>query len=418
MKKKNLFENTIAFLMLAITIAIITYTHKLVPYMLDDLWYSTNLSLSDMATFDPATAAPIASVSDVWESQVWHYFNWGGRSMTHTILQLTILLGETANNVLNVVFTGLISMIILLVARNLMGSDNGDYANGAKGFGTARSAFYISVIMGMLHGLNASWMMSMYWQSGSANYLYITVFILLFIYCYIRELPEGPLDFRKESKEEATSPKPLKGISFWIVPLAILAGWSNENMGPSAWVLSVFVIWYLRRKNQKVRAWMILGSIFSFAGSAACILAPGNFVRSKMVADANSDKSLVWKLVNRAYSEGRAGVDYLYPALILVILLAIIYYPVLKNRLDTRTVVLFALSVVSWGAMVLSPHYPDRATFGTLALLIVIAVSLMLRLIKAKPELKHWVNAVGVLIWLRGIFWLCEYIGFSLIIIE
>ena len=137
-----------------------------------------------------------------------------------------------------------------------------------------------------------------------------------------------------------------------------------------------------------------------------------------MVADANSDKSLVWKLVNRAYSEGRAGVDYLYPALILVILLAIIYYPVLKNRLDTRTVVLFALSVVSWGAMVLSPHYPDRATFGTLALLIVIAVSLMLRLIKARPELRYWVNAVGVLIWLRGIFWLSEYIGFSLNILE
>lgn len=42
----------------------------------------------------------------------------------------------------------------------------------------------------MVLGLNANWRMSMFWQAGAANYLYITVFILLFVWCYLREVPD------------------------------------------------------------------------------------------------------------------------------------------------------------------------------------------------------------------------------------
>ncbi|MCQ2519114.1 MAG: DUF6056 family protein [Lachnospiraceae bacterium] len=405
--KKHFIENTASFLLLAITVVIVFFAHKAAPYMNDDLWYSTNL----------ATGEPLKTLDDVLESQVWHYLNWGGRSMTHTILQLTILCGEAVNNILNVVFTGLLAIIIYIISKETIieeisveGSKHIDLGSGAEvSKSTATAAFYVAIIIGMLHGLNPNWLMSMYWQSGSANYLYITVFILLFVYAYIRELPRYLSEVNSKNEIMDKEIKPLKGITVWIVPVAVLSGWSNENMGPTVWLFSVFVIAALKIMGKKIKPWMMLGSILSLVGSLMCILAPGNFVRG---AQAEADKSLLWKLVNRVYAEGRAGVDYLYPALIFALLLAVAYYPILKKKMDLRTVVLFAMAVVSWGAMILSPHYPDRACFGTMAFLIIISVSLLLRLSKEVYGVKWWINIAALFTWLRGMFWLLEYMGF------
>ena len=383
MKTKNpIIENTAAFLLLAVTIFIIAFTHKTVPYMLDDLWYSTNLK----------TGEPLKSISDIWESQVWHYLNWGGRSMTHGILQLTFLCGEVINNVLNVVFTLLLSTVIIITA-----TDIADVKLSITGW-----AFDLSIVMGMLHGLNANWMMSMYWQSGSANYLYISVFVLFFAYCYLREFSDGEV-------------KPFSGITVWIVPLSVLAGWSNENMGPTVWLLSLFTIVYRKKKDLPVKLWMILGCVFSFLGSLACIIAPGNFKRS---AEVDAGKGFLWKAFLRVYSESRGIFDFLYPAAILVLILLIMYYPLLKKKFDIKTVLLLVMAALSWGAMVLSPHYPDRATYGTLVFFIVVIISLALRLIKEKEELKPWLNGALLFVYVRGMFWLCEYLAAFYHVIE
>ncbi len=383
MKTKNpIIENTAAFLLLAVTIFIIAFTHKTVPYMLDDLWYSTNLR----------TGEPLKSFSDIWETQVWHYLNWGGRSMTHGILQLTFLCGEVINNVLNVVFTLLLSTVIIITA-----TDIADVKLSIAGW-----AFDLSIVMGMLHGLNANWMMSMYWQSGSANYLYITVFVLFFAYCCLREFSEGEV-------------KPFSGITVWIVPLSVLAGWSNENMGPTVWLLSLFMIVYKKKKDLPVKLWMILGCVFSLLGSVACITAPGNFIRS---AEVDAGKGFLWKAFLRVYSESRGVFDFLYPAAILALILLIMYYPLLKKKFDIKTVLLLVMAVLSWGAMVLSPHYPDRATYGTLVFLVVVIISLVLRLIKEKEELKPWLNGALLFVYVRGMFWLCEYLAAFYHVIE
>ena len=383
MKTKNpIIENTAAFLLLAVTIFIIAFTHKTVPYMLDDLWYSTNLK----------TGEPLKSISDIWESQVWHYLNWGGRSMTHGILQFTFLCGEVINNVLNVVFTLLLSTVIIITA-----TDIADVKLSITGW-----AFDLSIVMGMLHGLNANWMMSMYWQSGSANYLYISVFVLFFAYCYLREFSDGDV-------------KPFSGITVWIVPLSVLAGWSNENMGPTVWLLSLFTIVYRKKKDLSVKLWMILGCVFSFLGSLACIIAPGNFKRS---AEVDAGKGFLWKAFLRVYSESRGIFDFLYPAAILALILLIMYYPLLKKKFDIKTVLLLVMAALSWGAMVLSPHYPDRATYGTLVFFIVVIISLVLRLIKEKEELRPWLNGALLFVYVRGMFWLCEYLAAFYHVIE
>lgn len=97
-----------AGILLGVSAVVMLITHHLVPFMMDDLWYSTMLS----------DETPITSFSDIVKSQIWHYNNWGGRSMTHGILQLTLLMGENVADVLNVLVTFLLAGMICLVAEN------------------------------------------------------------------------------------------------------------------------------------------------------------------------------------------------------------------------------------------------------------------------------------------------------------
>lgn len=354
----------------AVFIFVVYETNKAVPFMMDDLWYSTLL-------FDDST--PIASFSDIVRSQVWHYNNWGGRSMTHGILQLTLLAGEAAADVLNVVFVLFLAGMICLVSGH-----------------RRLPAFFAAA--GMVLGLNADWRMSMFWQAGAANYLYITVFILLFVFCYLRELPEGegffPFRMKKggrmsaaagEAVEKPFCPKPLDGITVWILPLGLLAGWSNENMGPAVWLLSLAVIILCRREARKIKPWMVLGNLACLAGSVLCIAAPGNFIRSRQIE--TEGYGAVWKLFLRSYAECRAALDYIFPALLVLAALLLVSRYVLGQIPDRRELLLISCALLSWGAFILSPHYPARAATGTIVLCICVILSLAKKILSQRADL-------------------------------
>ncbi len=367
---------TMAILLPILTAIVLYMTHKVVPFMMDDLWYSTMLFSEE----------PIQNLADIIESQKWHYFNWGGRSLTHGLLQITLLLGESITDVLNVFVTFLLGTIICLVAgvsRNRQG------------------LFLWWGSVAMLLGLNANWKMSMFWQAGAANYLYITVFILFFIWCYLREL----------SAIETSPAKHLPGITFWIIPLGILAGWSNENMGPTAFLLSILVMFLCQKAKHKISLWMILGSITSLVGSILVIIAPGNFVRSSSVPEA--EYGLLWRCFLHCYAECKAALEFLFPVLLLLLLVLIIAKVVLKLTIGLPNLLLLTGALLSWGAMVLSPHYPDRATFGTMVLLICVILSLTRKILAERKDLSGACFAVGSLVWLRGMFFLGEFIAIS-----
>ena len=380
-------------ILILISAAVMYVTHRAVPFMMDDLWYSTMLS----------DETPITSFADIITSQIWHYNNWGGRSMTHGILQITLLLGEHAADILNVVMTLLLSFVICVMARN-----------------RTLPAFWAA--MAMLLGLNANFKMSMFWQAGAANYLYITVFILIFAWCYLRELPESgvlvpgkrtPEPERKPlGKDEAVpAPKHLWGITLWIIPLGILAGWSNENMGPAVWLLSLAVILLSVKEKRRLFPWMVLGNISCLAGSILVVAAPGNFVRSGQV-DSN-DYGFLWKCFLRGYAESAAIEVHLFPTLLVLGFMALICKGILRQPLGRRNVLLLLSALLSWGAMSLSPHYPDRATFGTMALLICVIISLAKKIVSMRKDLSWMLWGITLLIWLRGMYYCGEFLGIT-----
>lgn len=358
-----------------VSILVMYRTHQAVPFMMDDLWYSTMLS----------DETPITSLSDIVKSQIWHYNNWGGRSLTHGILQITLLMGEYAADLLNVGMTLLLSAMVCIVARF-----------------KKLPAFWAA--MAMILGLNANWKMSMFWQAGAANYLYITVFILLFMWCYLRELPEG-------GAVDISAPKHLWGITLWIVPLGLLAGWSNENMGPVAWLLSLAVMVFAVREKRRLFLWMILGNFSCLVGSIMVIIAPGNFVRSAQAPDAGY--GFLWRCFLRGYAESTAAVVYLFPTLLVVGFMAVLCRGVLKQTLGRRNLLLLSGALLSWGAMTLSPHYPDRAAFGTMVLLICVTLSLAEKVLRVRKDLAWMLWGGSALIWLRGMYFCGEFLAIT-----
>lgn len=358
-------------MLLLVSVGVVYVTHRAVPFMMDDLWYSTVLSSEE----------PLASFGDIVQSQIWHYHNWGGRSMTHGMLQLILMTGEAVADVLNVVATLLLTYMICVMA------------------GYRKLPAYF-VVFGMLFGLNANWKMSMFWQSGAANYLYITIFILLFLYCYLREVQET---------ECIVESKALPGILFWIIPLGIVSGWSNENMGPAVWIISFLVILIQWKEKRCVKPWMILGNISCLIGSILVVVAPGNFVRSAEAASNNY--GALWNLFLRCYAEAQAALNYLFPALVLLTAVLIMGKGILRLSIGKRNRLLLLCALLSWGAMVLSPHYPDRATFGTMVLLICVILSMTREILKVRKDLSMWLFGAALLVWLRGMFYLGEYLA-------
>lgn len=392
--KKILYGITVVLIL--VSVLVIYRTHRAVPFMMDDLWYSTMLS----------DETPITSFSDIVKSQIWHYHNWGGRSMTHGILQITLLLGEHGADILNVIMTLLLSAVVCLVARY-----------------RKLPAFWAA--MAMILGLNANWKMSMFWQAGAANYLYITVFILLFAWCYLRELPESRISVFPDASELpsvtdasdvsvpliVSAPRRLWGITLWIIPLGILAGWSNENMGPAVWLLSLAVIVFVVKEKRRLSPWMILGNLSCLAGSVMLIMAPGNFVRSAQAE--NNGYGLLWRCFLRGYAESTAVTVHLFPVLLVMGFMMALCKGALKLEIGRRNRLLLLCALLSWGAMILSPHYPDRAAFGTMALLICVILSLAKKVLDVRKDLAWMMWGLTALIWLRGMYYCGEFLAIT-----
>ena len=337
--------------------------HRFTPFMMDDIWYGTNL----------ATGEPLGSLWDVVEGQVWHFMNWGGRSVTHGVLQLTIMSGEFMADLLNLLFTMLLSMVICIMAD-------------------AKKPAWFLLSSVMVFAFNANMHNSMFWQAGVVNYVYSTAWILLYLWMYMRML---------ENPERKNPP----GILFWMPILGLMTGWSNENMGPSAMVTTLGITAYLwAKKHKRPRAWMIEGIGFSFAGSLLVILAPGNFQRASTIENGG------WKDVfyRQMISMLTATAEYLFPVLAFTLLVWLVYCFAYGERFDAPQIALVSVAVLAHGAMGISPHYPDRATFGVMVVCVLLSISMLVRIFRKNPRTFFWMGICGAVLWIRSMILMLE----------
>lgn len=365
MKDKKDKLEIISFALLAVTMFIIFFVHRQVPFMMDDLWYGTNL----------LTGEPLTSLQDVIDSQIWHYYNWGGRSVAHFFLQLILMGGEVFADILNMFATVALMYMVCKLAD-------------------VKSWWGMLAAISLMIGFNGDFSATMFWQSGALNYVYLMIFICFYLWCFFRDNQ----DVR------------LYGISIWMIPLGLVAGWSNENMGPMAWVVSLIIIILRLVKKEKIKVWMVLGNISCLVGSVLVVAAPGNFVRVEE-ALGQETRGELWQAFLRCYAECSNLFQALYYLVILVVLLAIIAKIFLQIEFGRKNWLLLLGALLSWGAMIMSPVYPVRATFGTMVLLVCIVISLLKKMMVQNIKSRYLVMGVVGLAWFRAMFLIGQYLA-------
>ncbi len=178
-------------------------------------------------------------------------------------------------------------------------------------------------------------------------------------------------------------------------------------MGPSLWILSLAVILLTWREKHTLKLWMLLGNVSCLAGSMLCILAPGNFIRSAQSGEAQL--GFLWRLFLRCYAESKGALEFLFPTLLVLFLLCILHGP----NPGTKNKLLLFTALLSWGAFLLSPHYPDRASFGTMILCICVILSLAKKAVMRDYRLALPLWGLSVFIWLRGMYYCGEFLAIT-----
>lgn len=191
----------------------------------------------------------LAGPLDIFGSLAVHYEVQNGRMLSHFLVQFFCLFDKSVFDVANTLVLLCLGYLVLW------------HVHGRRGFTWVAEA-------GVLLAL---WLFIPYfgqgalWLSGSVNYLWMAVVILLTLLPYrlhrTREVPPG-----------------------WMVPAMLLvglvAGSTNENSG-GAWLLmaGAFMLGW-RRDGRRVPGWAWAGVIGALAGLVLQLIAPGNRARA------------------------------------------------------------------------------------------------------------------------------------------
>ena len=216
----------------------------LMPLAYDDYSYAFiwdgahdgNLQMMMTGSPEVETRERVDSLADIFDSMWSHYFTWGGRIFAHSLVQFFMWIGKPAFDVANtIVFILLVLSIIKLAAAQI-------------------SRNVLLWIFFSLFILSVWSMTTLFWLTGSCNYMWMSLVQLIFLIPYVQAL--------------RTKNPPQK---FWLViPLGLMAGWSNEAGALATICLTIFFISLC--KSQKIfRSWMTAGLIAAIISCAFMI---------------------------------------------------------------------------------------------------------------------------------------------------
>ena len=333
--KKLLNEKNIILFTIFISMLALNYLY---PYISDDYTY--------MYKYD--NFERIKNISDIFFSMKDHYFLWGGRVLAHSLASVFLLLPKNIFNICNsIMYTIFIYLIYLIGRRN-----NKDNYN------------YLFIIHLLIWFINISFGEVTLWLTGSCNYLWTSVIILLFLYL-----------FHKENKNV---------IIFSI--LGILAGMCNENFSLS--IIFVCILFVIFNKNYRNKN-NYIGIIFLIIGYLFLFLASGNFIRAS--AGVNNIITITQKIL------------YLIKvfSLLIIFILLLSYVLYKKNKLKKDYLIYILGSIICILFLVVAPTFSLRATIGTLIYNLIIIIDI---LFSFKFDLNKYIYLI------LGIIYLISYL--------
>lgn len=242
-KSNKVWYSTLWFFVIALSFAILLFLNILTPLISDDITYLFVFGETDR----------ISSIADVIQSQINHYYMWGGRSVVHFIAQVLLMLPSYVADILN---TMMYLVYVSLIYYHIKGKDR-------------KNSLSLFVLINM-----AIWFFqpvfgdTILWTTGASNYLWGTTIILLFLIPYrIYNGTESKLSLNLV-------------LACTLFVWGVMAGWTNENTAGAMILMVVLFLLYYRSNRWRVPVWGVFGLIGSLIGFSIMILAPGNFERA------------------------------------------------------------------------------------------------------------------------------------------
>lgn len=294
---------------------------------------------------------------DLIISQYNHYVLWGGRTVAHTIAQLLLKLPPFVHDILNtlafVAFVFMIYKISNIVYKKING---------------LLLLFVVCLLWIFTDPMIFS---SAIWITGSANYLWTSLIILLFIYPFVTYLVS----------EENNGRQHKKWMNILMLVSGLIAGWTNEN---SAIALLFFLLAFfiICKKNKKpIPFWCFLATLGAFVGCVLLLMAPGNFARlDEEIVDGTMPQDridlIIYKLTDFIKTIKITYTLYLTVLYLLMLGLYIMLNKDWNSTKEKRNALhlsfLFMLTAyVAAAAMMAAPMISYRTLFFSNALLII-----------------------------------------------
>ncbi len=350
--KKKLFTAVFwaaALLMLALNF--------LTPLIADD--YSYHFSWRDMSR--------ITDIREAFLSMYAHYFNWGGRVLTHLIATLFLLIGKPVFNPAN---TAVYLWLSILIYRFVTINQDSKY----------HPMLYLLVHFGLWFALPA-YGQNIFWLIGSCNYMWPAAFILAFLwplyrYCLTGQAPLG------------------KAFPFLYPLLGLLAGWGNENTSGAGILFALLLIFLIRKEKKALSPWIFSGMAGQLLGFLLMIAAPGNYRR---LETSMEQTGLLLKYATRLGICNYMISEYLlYLLLAFLFLLVLLLYSRQEKKVKYIAVFFGICSMACNYVMIVTPEYPERAALGS-ALFLVLGVLFCVSLLLPEWPAKYPAAAVACL---------------------
>lgn len=280
----------------------------------------------------------VTSFSDIIISQYNHYYTWGGRTVVHIIAQFLLFIPPISADILN---TLMYLMYVILIYYHIIGKGKHDML---LFIGVNFLVWFLQPVFGE----------TILWLTGSANYLWGTCFILLFL-----------LPFRLFENTEKGKYSITKSIA--IIPLGFVAGWTNENTAAATIFLTAIFLLYYYYQKWRMPAWAIAGIVSIIAGYLIMISAPGNFVRADLRTGGISTD--LFSFSYRFLTSTQLFVQYLGIANFIAFILLMLFRQysaneVFRKRITFLSLLYFTGGLVAVYVMLFSPFFPPRAWFG------------------------------------------------------
>ncbi len=332
----------------------------LTPNFTDDYAYSFVWDGEHDGNFrnDIGDLKRIESFSDIFVSQYSHWMTWGGRTVAHIFVQFFAWQGKIFFDFANAIIFSILALII--------------YFLGTGKFSIPQSSILIPIFFALWFCLPEFFQTTL-WMTGSCNYLWMAVFQFAFLIPFV-------LKFWNDK---------FKISPALIIPLGLLAGWSNEAGGAMILLTSFLAIIYFWRQK-KLERWMFAGFFAALIGFALLILAPGNFHREEIDSEEN--------LTLLEILEGNFLYGFL-PVMLgnLILFLPIIFY-FLRGKKSPQTSLFIstfaALGIFVPCLLMIAPYFPARAAFVSPIFLIVAATTSLKNISINLP--KKFFCAVGI----------------------